>query len=108
MEERENTERNDIKCILNSKHRPHYGISTFRMHKPREKDEKSAEVERGSGENSGSRFLYGHGLPTSYYKHYLIFCAVIIEHVILLYIMIIYSHRFSCIMLIMKKSEIFS
>lgn len=38
---------NDIKCILNSKHRPYYEkISTFRMYNPREKDENPAKRER--------------------------------------------------------------
>jgi len=40
MEKREWDEYNDIKCILNSKHRPHYEkISTLRMYNFREKDE---------------------------------------------------------------------
>jgi len=40
MKERECGKRNDVKCILNSKHQLYYGkISTFRMHNPRKKYE---------------------------------------------------------------------
>jgi len=76
VKKRECSERNDIKCILNSKHRPHYGkISTFRMHNPREKDENPADELKEEAARVVVRdfCMDTDYLPSDYYKRYLIF-----------------------------------
>lgn len=104
VKERECGERNNIKCILNSKHRPHYEkISTFRMHNPREKDEKPAEELKEEAARVRDFCMDTDYLPSGYYKRYLIFRAVIIECIIL-YIHIV----FLALHILKKITEIFT
>lgn len=99
MEERERD--NDIKCILNSKHRPHYEkISTFRMHKSAGNGWKP----RKSWKRKQFVIFVPTRLLSGYCKRYLIFRAVLIENIILC-IRIVFLALY---ILIIIKFEIFT